>query len=61
MDKTNRLVKICRRLDELDVLLGADTIPEETKRLLIKEYNVLEEEYLGIEPCGGLPEGKLGT
>lgn len=53
MDKTNRVVKICRRLDEIDYALSCkDLLPNE-EDILIDERECLEHELDHLEVASG--------
>lgn len=54
MDKTNRVVKLCRRISEIEAALSAkDQIPNDEDELLY-ELEELNEELDSLQPAGGV-------
>jgi hypothetical protein len=49
MDKTNRAVKVCRRMAEIEELRANGDLSPQTDEELSEEYDNLENELEGLE------------
>jgi hypothetical protein len=51
MDKTNRIIKITRRMTEIEELRANRDLPQLVDEELAYEYDDLEQELSDIEPA----------